>query len=88
MKIDNLATLKKLIQLCRAQGVQIIKVDGIELVLGDQPQPILKSKTEVITATYAPGGITADTKIVTDELTPDQLLYYSALPHDQSEGRQ
>lgn len=83
MKIDNLQELKKLIKLCRETGVDIIKVDGIELVLGASPAPATKiKKSEVTTATYAPGGITADTQIITDELTPEQLLFYSSVPTD------
>lgn len=77
MKIESLKDLKKLLTLCREQGVNIIKVDGMELVL--EGQPILKATKSIKTTTYAPGGITAETKIDTpDSLTEEQLLFYSA----------
>lgn len=38
MTIDSFKDLKKIIDLCRKQGVYSIKVDGIELVLGSAPK--------------------------------------------------
>ena len=35
MQIQSLKELEKLLKLCRKQGVQVMKVDGMEFVLGD-----------------------------------------------------
>jgi hypothetical protein len=82
MKIESLRQLSQLIALCRRQGVNIIKVDNIELVLEGTPQVAKASKSSVeaaSTPTYAPGGITEETRIQTPtELTEEQLLFYSA----------
>ncbi len=84
MKLDTLSDLKKLIALCRAQGVTAIKLDSVELTLGEAPQRIVKIKeTAKHYPTIAPGGITDDTRISTEELTEEQLLFYSATDQTQ-----
>lgn len=78
MKVETLKDLKKVILLCRETGVDILKVDGIELVLGSQPQPkaVKRSNSPVENFSSAVGP---DTPIETpDELTPEQLMFYSA----------
>jgi hypothetical protein len=80
MTIPDLKELKKVIELCRKLGVDLIKVDGVEIHLGMAPPieqaPSLK-QTQVQTS-YAPGGITEDIKIdIPAELTPEQLLMWS-----------
>lgn len=86
--VDSLKDLKKLIVLCRAQGVDSIKLNGVELTLGALPAKALKEVTRktLPTAVFAPGGITADTRIDTEELTPDQLLFYSSPDLGTHEG--
>lgn len=81
--MNDLKELKKLIKLCRDNGVQSIRFDGVELHLGDIPSPIDTRKYPDLTAKgqaqpLAPGGITDNTKILTEELSEEQLLYYSA----------
>lgn len=94
MTVNSLKDLDKLITLCRKRGVQSIKVDGIEFHLGAEPRSAKRSAImaeafpDIPTITpYTPGGINEsteivgiDTNIVTDELTEEQLLYYSARP--------
>jgi hypothetical protein len=75
VKIDNLKELSKLMTLCRKQGVAAIEIDNIKFNLGPEPAPTKWVEAQI--PTYTPGGITADTKIVTDELTPEQLLMWS-----------
>lgn len=75
MKIDNLKELRALVKEMRKSGIDAIKIDGIEFTLQDT-QP--KAKKQAITSTYTPGIITADTRIITEELTPEQMLFYSA----------
>lgn len=80
MKIEKLSDLKKVIALCREYGVNIIKIDGIDIVLEGSPAAIKinKARAEVL-PTYTPGGITESTPIATpDALTEEQLLFYSA----------
>lgn len=76
MKIDNIKDLKKVIQLCRETGVDIIKCDGIELVLGSAPAKAIKRSNSSVEAFSSIVG--PDTPIETpDELTPEQLLNWS-----------
>ena len=77
MKINDIKDLKKVIQLCRQTGVDIIKVDGVEMVLGSAPRQPIKARNSSIETFSANVG--PDTPIETpDELTPDQLMFYSA----------
>lgn len=82
MKIDNIKDLKAVIKLCRDTGVSSIKVDNVEFHLGHEPIKY-KASSKQTTSTYTPsesfvpGGVTEDVKIVTDELTPEQLLMWS-----------
>lgn len=73
--------MKQLVKTCRQLGIDKIKVDNIEFELG----PVEESAGSKLVAalkeanTYVPGGIDANTKIDTpDELTEEQLLFYSA----------
>lgn len=87
MKIENLKELQKVIQLCRRQGVSVIKIDGIEMVLSEAAKPGRKvdfardfPEASIPVPQYnGPVQAIAD-KIATDELTPDQLMFYSARP--------
>jgi hypothetical protein len=82
--IENLKELSKLISLCRKSGVISLKYQGVELQLG--PLPHKPSRSEPIT--MDPGKIPKPVFPVsenlipdnpqTDELTHDQLLFYSA----------
>lgn len=79
--MTDLKELRKLIKLCRDSGVTHIRYNGVELSLGEPPIPHIKlpkENTESILTNIAPGGITADTRILTEELTEEQLLFYSA----------
>lgn len=100
MKIETLKDLQKVIQLCRKTGVKSFKLDGVELELGDLPQPgkrVPKVSTMIFPDTptipvYSPGGIDEQTKIVaetmaiaTDELSEEDLLFYSSRNEAQAE---
>lgn len=91
MKVDNLKDLKQLIQLCQKQGVSTIKVDGIELTL---IAPVAKRATSVpdyssdfpeasIQVPKFNGEISPVEAIKTEELTPEQLLMWSAKSDEQ-----
>lgn len=78
MTIDSPADFKKILVLCRQYGVNVLKINGIEMVLEGIPQ-YKEPRLKAINPTLAPGGITEDTKIDTpDALTAEQLLFYSA----------
>lgn len=82
MKIDSIRDLKKLIDLCQKQGVDSIKVDGIELKLGEKPMPVRTQRTSQ--PKQIPfGEITAETAVIDNGLTPDQLLMWSVDVPDQ-----
>lgn len=75
MKIENLKDLKKLIQLCRAQGVNTISVDGVTVELGDQPQPVKRSNSPATTFNEQVEEVT-----IPDAFTQEQMLMWSAAP--------
>lgn len=79
MKIESIKDLDKVIALCRKRGIRAIKIDNIEFQLDDAaPKATRHVDTTPTIPAYAPGGITADTKIdMPDELTPEQLLNWS-----------
>jgi len=86
LKIDNFKDLERVIKLCRKAGVDSIKIDNVEFHLGAEPysnKPVrkqIKAIEDMITSPITPGGITEDTRIDTDGLTEEQLLFYSARP--------
>lgn len=78
MKIESLSQLRKIIRLCRREGVNVMKIDGIEMVLEGHPEGV-KEPIKAPLAPFSTQGITEDTKIETPEqLTSEQLLFYSA----------
>lgn len=97
--IKDLHELKKFIKLCRAEGVESIRFDGVEMFLGQKPETGRKGKNSPgeigiisTTAAYAPGGIAAhtpipvpDVKISTDELSDEEMLFYS-VTESQEQG--
>ena len=90
MKVETIQDLKKVIDLCRKSGVDIIKVDGIEMVLGTKPETVQRVKPvqPSTTQTYAPGGITEELRIPTDDLTEEQLLFGSSDPSVWETGKE
>jgi hypothetical protein len=99
MKIDTLKDLEKVISLCRKLGVESIKIDNVEFHLGQLPAKAKKVKS-LIVDTFSEADIkvpqytpvtnaTEADRIVTDELTEEQLMFYSAQSHnteDQQTG--
>lgn len=70
----------------RRTGVDIAKIDGIELVLGTNPSPSPVKRRNSLIAPSLP-GIDENTQIeqidMPDSLTEEQLLYYSATENQQ-----
>ncbi len=78
MKIENLKDLGRLIALCRKTGVESIRVDGIELHLGKEPQkPMKMTAAKASTVPRAPDAAPTIDEILSEGLTDEQLLYYS-----------
>jgi CO dehydrogenase/acetyl-CoA synthase delta subunit len=88
VEIKSQKDLEKLIRMLRKQGVEAIKIDNIELHLGKMP---LKASSRPKAMSYsAPeesikvpqfNGITtteASDSVETDELSEEELLFYSA----------
>lgn len=95
MKIENLKELQRVISACRRLGVQSIKIDSIELHLGELPPKEVKAKIAAGKEaspginSYAPGGVTENTKIeAPEELTEEQLMFYSSRPEAFEQGQQ
>lgn len=85
MKIDTIKDLKKVIQLCRETGVDILKIGTLELVLGSKPEPkAIKARNSSI-ETFS-SNIGPDTPIDTpDYPTQDQLMFYSTPDYQPGE---
>ena len=88
----TLKELEKFLKLCRKQGVQNIKFEGTEVHLGELPlvtsskTPTTKKASKVVSVeTFTPGGVTEDSQIQVDTLTPEQLLFYSSDPFSGAE---
>lgn len=86
MKIESLKQLQQLIALCQKTGVHSIKVDGIELELGDAPA-VTSNKVRAVTSSnepsvFDPGSIlvpaSISEQVETEELTEEQMLFYSS----------
>lgn len=96
MKIENLKTLQKVIAVCRKNGVSAIEIDGIKMNITlevSKPQPTDYSsdfpEASIRVPKYDPASpVEAATKIATEELSPDQLLFYSSIPTDASQEQQ
>lgn len=69
--IESLKDLERLLKLCRKQGVTEIDLNGVKLKLGDLPADI---------QSYGPNEQVDDPykNFPTGELTPEQLMFYSA----------
>lgn len=80
MEIKNLKELQKLIQLCRKQGVDKLKLGETEIWLGAVPYKHTKdTSVDTYKSAFDPGQLVPmDEKIATQELTEEELLYYSA----------
>ena len=99
MTVNSIKELKAIIALCRKEGVQSITIDGISLQLGiksatRRPKQSLTNAPEadirvpMFNGYQAPSRVEtqdAPDVIDTEELSEDQLLYYSARPEAPGE---
>lgn len=81
MKIDTLKDLQKLIQLCKKTGTDHIRVGDVEIWINFNEAP--QTEAKFVNESLPLGEVGVDTKIQTDELTPEQLLMWSSAPSDQ-----
>lgn len=78
MKIETLAQLQKLINLCHKNNIMGIEVDGIKLDLGAKPVKAPRMPNSMpLTPGLTPEMRAAVEKIASDELSPEELLFYS-----------
>lgn len=66
--INDLKDLDKFFKLCRKQGVTEISFSGVTVKFGDLP-------------VKQAGSVDESDEIPTDELTPEQLMFYAVNPH-------
>lgn len=91
MKIENLKDLKNLLKVCQENGVDAIKIDGIEMSIRLQTkstrptrtpsevfQPTLDEQIKVPVPKAFQETEAAPDIETPDELTPDQLLNWSS----------
>ena len=80
MKIESLKDLDKLMTLCRKRGVNAIEIDNIKFNLGPEISQVNRQahNNPIVTGTFDPGEITMPDKIETEEISGDDLLFYSA----------
>jgi len=60
--LDDLKEFEKFLKICRKQGVTDVTWNGVAVKLGDLPLKANEDHSD---------------EIPTDELTPDQLMYYA-----------
>lgn len=85
--IKSLKDLNKLILLCRKNGIETIKLGDIELNFNPSylaPAISTRKADTPTSGVYIPGGVSEDTKIQTQELTQDQLLFWSSNDGDEN----
>jgi hypothetical protein len=95
MTIDSLSDLRKVIQLCRKNGITTIEIDNIKLTI--QPLPFKRTnidldafpEAQVSIPQYSPINASEAVNAVIeaiempDELTEEQALFYSAKSEPQ-----
>jgi hypothetical protein len=86
MTIGSLKDLEKLVKLCRKVGIDAIKIDGIELSLATMPYKASKDRSlrQYTAAEFSQPGISEARIDTPDELTDEQLLFYSAQSHAET----
>jgi hypothetical protein len=70
--------------MCRKLGVDSIKVDGVELHLGAIPTKAPKASKQAAPE-FAFTGITEDTRIPSDVMTDEQMLFWSSANADSEQ---
>lgn len=78
MNLPDLKQLNKLIQLCRKQGVKVIKIDNMELTLSDD-LPTKPGKKQLAPQPQTPSIFESDS------LTDEQLLDWSLMSVPKAE---
>lgn len=80
--IKDLKDLKKLMILCREQGIDAFEIGEIKFNLGTKPQPKVR-KTKEKETVLAPGGITEEVQIPTDSISEHDMLFWSVTDNQQ-----
>ncbi len=97
MTVNSFKDFKKLLEICRAQGVKTVEVAGIKIELNDSvPLDKLTSKKQRISESNMEESLTnidasipvPAPEIATDSLTEEQMLFWSADAGGQTESDQ
>lgn len=72
MNLPDIKHLDKIIALCRKRGVQAIKIDNVEITLGEAPAPERKHRAKSTQIDSSPQG-----EIASDMLSPEDLMFWS-----------
>lgn len=86
MKIESLKSLKALIKLCQTEGVRAIEIDGIKLDLNSPPVKQKRYKevsSDLELPLEAQLSVPQMEQIDSDELTQEQMLFYSSVGQAQ-----
>lgn len=81
MTIKSLNELKRLLTICRAQGVSSIKVDGMEITIENVPvdtTPVRATPKSVKDTFNELADVKIPTPTAWDSLTDEQKLFYSS----------
>jgi len=95
LKIEDIKSLKQVLKLCRENGVSAIEIDGIKLNIALETKKAKVRQVSDFSSDIPEANIkvpqyngeVAD-DITTDELTPDQLLFYSSTPEPGQDNPQ
>ncbi len=98
MDIKSLKDLEQLIKLCRKTGIDAFEIGSIKFNLGQEPKSKPKGKQRSVADDFPEASLkvpqfvpTVSNEIQgvikTDELTPDQLLFYSATDETQDQAQ-
>jgi hypothetical protein len=91
MKIENLKELQALVKLCKRQGIPYMKIDNMEFQISPESQKQQQFVTrdflpEETIKVPKPNLLPSQTQLeIPDELSEEQLLYYSSRPEAPGE---
>lgn len=80
MKIDNLNDFRALVRLAKREGIESMKVDGIEFYIN--PNLIAKPIKTRKTTNIQQSSIVNELIDTPDELSPEAMLFWSAKGQD------
>lgn len=71
----TLIEIKRLIALCRKNGIVSIKCDGVDIIFGDSPVKVTRTSKKAAAKAEV---VSDNTKFETDSLSAEALLFWSS----------